>query len=86
MLDFVMKERPAQVRQWSKGKLNQKEVNIIMKKKRGELSYREMVIRGRIKNETGGLHKHLAPKGARVPSRNPKTSVLLTTKEVRRVC
>lgn len=70
-----MHERPAEVNKWLKEPLKAREIKRIMSTDRNELTYKELIIKDRIKNEQGnGLHKYYAPKGARVPHPNLKES------------
>ena len=78
MLDFVMNERPAEVRRWLKQPLTKKEIKRIMSKDRKDLTYQEIVIKGRILQEQNPekFKEHLAPEGARVPNPHPKSNTL----------
>lgn len=79
MLEFVMNERPAEVSKWLKQPLKKKEVERIMSKSRGELTYKELVIKSRILQENGStINKYYAPKGARVPQAHPSTPTIFT--------
>lgn len=78
MLDFVMNERPAQVRKWLKTPLSKKEIKRILETPREQLTYKEIVIKGKILQDMNPekFNKHLAPKGARVPTQTPKNNTL----------
>lgn len=64
-----MNERPAEVSKWLSEPLTAYEKKRIMHKDRNSLTYKEIVIKNRILQESeDGIQVHFAPKGARAPA------------------